>query len=205
MLSRFISRPSNLRLLKTLVTSKSHLSNPKPHNPPIPNPTTFTFLSCHFSTNKDPPTSTSDLWKLSSENDDNIDSVFGEDTGTLDGIVEGQGSKAEEDSWLRESKAQDNNDIFKDDAAIGGSGARVRNDDDWATSEGYKPWNFVVEDKDEDKVFDIGEEDLEMRGLGGDDSGVSKKPEEDVELEKKEKALSAVLQGKLLFFLFFSL
>ncbi|CAK9185058.1 unnamed protein product [Ilex paraguariensis] len=216
MLSRLICKTSNLRLL-SLVLSGKPLSNPKSHSFYSQDHLGFNFFvktPKYFSTNHNNNGSSnkdqtaSHLWKLSTDNDDNTDSLFGEGSeGTLEGIDEGNANasppvKAEDESWSGESGVGggDDDGIFKSidgKGEIGGSKIGGGGDDGWVTAEGYKAWNFVVEEKEED-VFDIGTEggSEEMQGLGGSSERVeSEKSEEVKQLEREEKALTAVLKG----------
>ncbi|XP_059667111.1 small ribosomal subunit protein uS9m [Cornus florida] len=229
MLSRFVSRHSQLRLL-TLIASPYHSSIPKSHSlhtlhPPLRNPN-FNFFfetSRRFSSNRnnnsgdnsgDQPTSTSDLWNLSTENDDSIDSVFGDDTGNLEGFAAGEMTRPNDESWLKDSRDEGGNgaDIFKGvDKEIGGE----KTVDDWATAEGNRPWSFGDKEK-EKNVFNVGDTESEVSGVVGEDERLetqksedervdnqkiederveNQKSEDDKELEREEKALSAVLKG----------
>ncbi|KAI8012238.1 hypothetical protein LOK49_LG06G00539 [Camellia lanceoleosa] len=207
MLTRFITRSSQCRLL-TLISSPNHISNPKHHHPlhtllsPIPNPScnfSFFIVRC-FSSNhnnndgnnnkknsNDQPTSTTDLWKISRENDQTVDSVFG--------TLEGSDAKPENDPWLRASAdgVDTEEDIFK------GIDKEVKTgEEDWATADDdYKPWTLAEEEKSEVDVFDIGPELSEMRvGDGDSDERVEiDKSEQVKKLEEEEKMLSLVLKG----------
>lgn len=143
--------------------------------------------------------------------------MFGEDSGSLEGMHDGDAEETKPDkeaeSWLRDSigAGDDGEDIFKGvggkrinvEGEIGGAGG----DDEWATAEGYKPWNFVVEAEEEGDVFDIGgeREVSEMHGLGGEERvQTAEKSEGEKQLEREEKALTAVLKGKFLLSLYFT-
>ncbi|XP_034687895.1 30S ribosomal protein S9, mitochondrial [Vitis riparia] len=99
MLARFVSKPSNFRLLTLLSTkSQSHPPNPK-----------FT-LPRFFSTNHNnndnntKDRSTFNSWKISQEYDGNGDSIVGQEAGTLAGLTdEGGAAPAEDESWLKDS------------------------------------------------------------------------------------------------------
>ncbi|KAA8539942.1 hypothetical protein F0562_026634 [Nyssa sinensis] len=217
MLSRFISRPSHLRLL-TLIVSQNTFLNPKPHplrtlHPPIrsPNFSFFFGISRCFSSNRknngdgnnktsqDQPAATSDLWKLSADNDQSVDSVFGEDSGSFEGIVGGDvsadGERPEDDTWLKDStEGADNDDIFQGiDKDIGENNIGVV-DDDWATADGYKPWSLADEEKGDD-LFNIEEGISEMVDVRVDEKVEIQKSEEDQQLEREEKELTVVLKG----------
>ncbi|CAL5335743.1 unnamed protein product [Camellia sinensis] len=207
MLTRFITRSSQCRLL-TLISSPNHISNPKHHHhlhtllSPIPNPSSnFSFFIARcFSSNdnnnggnnnkrnsNDQPTSTTDLWKISRENDQSVDSVFG--------TLEGGDSKPENEPWLRASAdgVDTEEDIFK------GIDKEVKiGEEDWATADDdYKPWTLAEEEKSEVDVFDIGAELSEMRvGDGDSDERVEiDKSEQVKKLEEEGKMLSLVLKG----------
>ncbi|XP_052184513.1 30S ribosomal protein S9, mitochondrial [Diospyros lotus] len=173
MLSRFIAKPSNLRVVTLLISSKDCFSIPKVHSPIRDPSSSFSFLrSKFFSSNRnngdgnenDRTKSASDWWKISPENDQTVEAVFGEDAGP--------DAKADEEAWLRDRG------------------------EEWATAQGFKPWSLVEEEKGED-VFGIGEEVPELRGDVGDNRQAEtvKSVEEHKKLEEEEKFLSAVLKG----------
>ncbi|KAL7003460.1 hypothetical protein U1Q18_004614 [Sarracenia purpurea var. burkii] len=211
MIDRLITRISHFRLL-TRISSLNHFSNPQSHQHfrtsllpiPSPNSNSSIFAPRCFSSNRkndsgnnsnDQTPSTSDLWKLSSEND-HADSVFGEDSGTLEGISGSDGRPEEEESWLRASPdgVDTEEDIFKVvDNDVGGTEIGDVGEN-WATADGYKPWTLAEEEKVDD-VFEIGEKVSEMRVGGGDERIDIEKSEDDRKLEEEEKALSAVLKG----------
>lgn len=179
MLARFLTRPSNLRLL-SIATSR--LSS----NPPPPNPHLASLLR-RFSTgrgngnggdSRDP--SLPDPWKLSGDGDAKFDRVFSEDTGRLAGFPDG--AAGEEDSWLKEGEAGEKN---------------VGKDDGWLTAEGYRPWSLSEEGRD-DGLFDVGEgaqafgDDV----VGGADAvKTDRSEEEEKKLEREEQELIPVLKG----------
>ncbi|CAA2971074.1 28S ribosomal protein S9, mitochondrial-like [Olea europaea var. sylvestris] len=216
MLSRFISKFSHLQRFRTLISSQAHILSPKPvsRNPSFP---FFTFrLSSQtpnvsfFSTNRngngnfgdDSATSTSDLWKLNSEINQDIDSVFSVESGTLEGI---------HDQNAEEMKNGDDgiDGMFKGVEEKGGKSDIFRRVEEkidgggqvWTTAEENEPWSFAAEGKDgeDEDVFGVGEEKGEM-GLSGFESvrevsvGSERRTEEK-QLEVEEKALTAVLKG----------
>ncbi|KAF8409792.1 hypothetical protein HHK36_005871 [Tetracentron sinense] len=207
MLSRFISRPSHLRFL-TLISSRNpslSSSSPLPSSPsPLCNHT-FSFIlessSRRFSSNRHNngggSSKDQSTWKISPENDNDLDSVFGDDDGNLSGIADGVGSKkisavgskADEESWLKDSTEK--GDIFDGIDKEFGS----KNGDEWETAEGYKQWSFVDEEKGEE-VFDLGE-GIEALPSVEDESVERETSEAHMQLEKEEQALSLVLKAPI--------
>lgn len=205
MLSRLLPKPSHFRLL-TLIASKSqscydsHVTNP-----------IFSSLIRPFCTNhndddnnkKVRDQSTSDPWKISRESDSKFDIFFSQDAGNLPGITGSGESRPEDGSWL-DAKGDSGGDIFGGiDKEIG---ARSENgapgggiEDEWLTSEEYKPWSLVEEEKVD--VFDLGEDVKREGGSRGqsDESLESKRTEEIENLAREEKELTAILKGKLFF------
>ncbi|KAF6164499.1 hypothetical protein GIB67_025325 [Kingdonia uniflora] len=168
MLSRFISRPSNLRFLKTLISSNpshSHPSLPPQYYKPFLPSSNFKFFSKtpkHFSTNRnnngDDPT-ISNSWDFTPKNDNDDDFVFGDD----------------EDVGLK--------NVPFVGPEVSGDGV-----------DGFKPWSFGDEEKDE--VFDLGDG---FQGIDSsfDDGVVESKPDElSEELKKEKEKLQAKLKGK---------
>lgn len=208
MLSRVLSKPSTLRFVALISSSQSHY---KHHHPPlIQNPTPSTFFSInsrYFSTNRGDGGKSPDFWKISSENEESIESVFGEDIKNLEGIGGGEDTvrkfKGNEKSWFSiESKEKGGNgeeDIFKVIESEG-KGTAPTGVDNWETGEGFKDWKFVVGDQKDgegdDGIFDIGDSGVsELAGLDVDEKMASQKKEEDRILEIEEKALTEVLKG----------
>ncbi|KAL7146297.1 hypothetical protein ABFS83_06G031500 [Erythranthe nasuta] len=215
MLSRFISKSSHFHRLLTLVSSQTHPLNSKSITPEplfsIPNryfPPRNPHLS-FFSTNgrdgnsgDDSATSTADLWKISSEVDQDIDSVFGVEAGDLKGIdtrndgVLGNGDLSgggvEREGW--DFGGTDAFSGFEVNDGGGGSGNRER-----APPEDDEPWSFPAKGKEEaaEDVFGIVAESGEI-GLSGLSDGIGtgiETPEENKQLESEEKALIAELKG----------
>ncbi|CAA3000530.1 28S ribosomal S9, mitochondrial [Olea europaea subsp. europaea] len=215
MLSRFISKSSHLQRFRILISSQAHILSPKPISP-NPSFPVFTFrLSSQtpdvsfFSTNRngdgnfgdDSATSTSDLWKLNSEIDQDIDSVFSVESGTLEGIND-QNAEDGIDGIFKGVEEKGGNDGERDifrrvEEKIDGGGQV------WNTAEENEPWSFAAEgnDGEDEDVFGVGEEKGEM-GLSGlegvrEVSVGSEKSTEEKQLEVEEKALIAVLKGHL--------
>ncbi|GAB4856711.1 hypothetical protein Ancab_014626 [Ancistrocladus abbreviatus] len=160
------------------------------------------FASNQNNNNKD-RTDSSDLRKLSSENDNIDNSIFGEDDGVVAGIVEGNTEKdlkSQGASWAMDTGENGKGNIFEgvheEFRDPGGTSDGVMNDDEWTTAAGYKPWTLGEEDKLED-VFDIGEVGGvgEMGSVFEDIEGERQKSEENKQLEKEEQILSDVLKG----------
>ncbi|KAK6155671.1 hypothetical protein DH2020_009919 [Rehmannia glutinosa] len=220
MLSRFISKSSQFHRLLTLIPSQTHLVIPKPitRNPLFSNPTDhFSPKTPHFyffstkgengNSGDDSATSTTDLWKMSSEVDQDIDSVFSFESEKLEGIDNQNGDvmKNGDDNIGDLFGGVDRKDGNSGDSEIfsgvvenraGGGNA------EWATGEDYKPWSFSVEEKEgaDEDVFGVEAESGEMvfSGLGdglGEEIGGIEKSEQDKQLESEEKALISVLKG----------
>ncbi|KAK6945556.1 Ribosomal protein S9 [Dillenia turbinata] len=206
MLSRFISisRQTHHLCLLTL-TSSPNLNPPFPF--PNPNPSFFPKPSLFFSTDRNNKSHdgnnrkdqfNSNIWEISSENEDINSSLFDENDGL-------RASPSEEtESWLKDSKTEreEGSNIFEGiNKEFGGEGKKVTVDD-WATADGYKPWSFADEEKD---VFGIRagdgvvqQQEMEGGGVGDADEKTveSQGKEEDAQLEQEEQALMAVLKGK---------
>ncbi|KAG1339290.1 30S ribosomal protein S9, mitochondrial [Cocos nucifera] len=224
MLSRLISRPLHLRLLTLTLASSSHplpsssTSPPsRPRPPPClplgePNPRFFPQSLRAFSTNRgdDGGGDGDGTWKFSSEKDE-VDSIFGDEEGSLAGIAEGgedaAGSKAaigaglkggdpwsSQDSTL-EKKGGIFDEIDREFASKEGLGRA--GEDEWETAEGYKPWT-LGEEEDKLDLFDTeGEKELGLEGIrdGGVEDLEKERIEEQKQLEKKEQELLATLKG----------
>ncbi|CAI9090013.1 OLC1v1024689C2 [Oldenlandia corymbosa var. corymbosa] len=217
MLSRFIAKSSHLRFLTLISSSQNHLQNLKPTPPPplIPNPNiVFQSQISHFystgnnnnnnNNNKDSPTS--HLWNLSSEADDSVDSVFGdEELRTLDGLSDEEEkpqpphmkSESQTQKWSSESLndgAGGEEDIFRE-------AEKGHHHDGWATAEGYKPWTLTGDGGDKDEVknlFDVGKGDKwEMENEVSEevDLVAFQNSEEGKFLEVAEKKLTEMLKG----------
>ncbi|KAL2556089.1 28S ribosomal protein S9 [Forsythia ovata] len=219
MLSRFISKSSHFQRFRTLIYSQTHLLNPKPisQNPSFPILTFhlssktphFSFFSTKSDGNgnfgDDSATSTSDLWKLNSEIDQDIDSVFSVESGTLEGIHDQNAGEMKNGDdaidgrvkWVEEKGRNDGeSDIFRGVEEMSGGGGEVG-----ATTEENEPWSFAAEGNggEEEDVFGVGGEKGEM-GLNGFEDGReasvgSDKSAEEKLLEVEEKALTTVLKG----------
>ncbi|XP_073286156.1 small ribosomal subunit protein uS9m [Primulina huaijiensis] len=222
MLTRFIFKPSHCNRFRTLISSQTHFTNANliQQNPIYPNPTHFFFPRASqfsfFSTNgkggnfgDDSDTSTTDLWKLSSEIDQDIESVFSEESGNLEGFRDrnagemknGDGKIGDVFEGIDSRRGNDEvSDIFGgvDETVVGSTG------DEWAKARELEPWNFAAEEKEggEEDVFYNGVESGESgsTGLGVGIEGLtvgSEKSEEDKLklLESEEKALVDVLKG----------
>ncbi|CAA2973727.1 28S ribosomal S9, mitochondrial [Olea europaea subsp. europaea] len=199
MLSRFISKSSHFQRFRSLISSQAHILSTKPISPK-PSFPVFTFrLSSQtlnvsfFSTNRNgngnfgdnSATSTSHLWELNSEIDQDIDSVFSVESGTLEGIHD-QNADDRIDGMFKGVEEKGGNegesDIFRRAEEKIDGGGQV-----WNTAEENEPWSFAAEgnDGEDEDVFGVGEEKGEM-GLSGLE-GVR-------EIEVEEKALTA--QGR---------
>ncbi|KAL0317810.1 UNVERIFIED_CONTAM: 30S ribosomal protein S9, mitochondrial [Sesamum angustifolium] len=217
MLSRFISKSSQFHRLLTLVSSQSHLVNPKPiaRSPVVSSPAQyFSPRAPHFyffstkggngNSGDDSAASGADLWKLSSEVDQDIDSVFSVESGSLEGIDNQNGGerKIGDDKIADPFSGVDgkgwgfgDSDVLRGEESAGGN-------EEWATAEDYQPWSFSVEGKEEgeEDVFGIEAESGEI-GISGLGDGVGEgirgieKSEQEKQLESEEKALTAVLKG----------
>lgn len=207
MLSRFFfSRASHLRLL-TLTISKPQCSKPifsssSSSSSPNPNLAVFFTVSRSFCSNhnngdnndRDHPQS--NTWKITREDEEDGDSVFGEDEGSLAGIADGDDEQhqtwpkeedykgrsrdghGEEKLWKKEEAKE--GDVFADvDEEFGAKGGG----DEWPTKDGYKPWDLCADEKEE--------------GIGVPESGIvaTERSEEEMRLEKEEKELKAILKG----------
>ncbi|XAR68383.1 hypothetical protein NMG60_11003484 [Bertholletia excelsa] len=214
MLTRLISRFSHIRVV-ALVSSSNHFSHHKPINrrgsillAPSANSNFSFFVSRYFSSNENQngeinkkdrdgePTSTTDYWKLSVEDDRTVDSIFDEDAGTLEGIS-GDDLKPDDGSWMSDTVDRVNAEdkIFGGvDKGIGESDIGENVGDSWVTAEGDKPWTLLEEEKGDD-MFDIGEEASEKRVGDGEEMSNTQKTEEDKRLEEEKRMLCAVLKG----------
>ncbi|KAL6508421.1 hypothetical protein OROHE_021963 [Orobanche hederae] len=212
MLSRFISKSPQFHRLLTLIPSQGHVVVPKSFakNPLISNPTRYISPKVphfsFFSTNREngnsgdeSATSTTDLWKMSSEFDQDIESVFSIESGNLEGIDnQNEGVVKNGDDRI--------GDVFRgvglgDDSAAGGKDELAA-----TASEDFQPWNFSAEEKEgavEDLFSVEGESVGESGEMGfsglrdgmGEEVDPVEKSEEEKQLESEEKALTAVLKG----------
>ncbi|KAK4431465.1 30S ribosomal protein S9, mitochondrial [Sesamum alatum] len=218
MLSRFISKSSQVhRLLTLVVSSNSHLVNPKPiarssvfsrstqyFSPRTPHFYFFSTKGGNGSSGDDSAASGADLWKLSSEVDQDIDSMFSVESGSVDGIGNRNGGEVRhgDDKIADPFSGVDGkgwsfggSDVLRGEESGGGGGGN----EEWATAEDYKPWSFSVEGKEEgeEDVFGIESESggIGISGLGDGVGEGIEKSEQEKQLESEEKALTAVLKG----------
>ncbi|KAL8166843.1 hypothetical protein V2J09_008342 [Rumex salicifolius] len=212
MLSRFISRSTRYQLSRLNINFSSTLHTP----PPLPSPALYSPSSPNLS----PPfytlrffssgnrngddgnrnrQSTSDLWKLTSENDDS--GVFG----TYDGDLKGFDGEAEvhEPSWAEErggSDAAAESDVFQGvkSAGSGSGGANM-----WEEAVGvggdsdFKPWTLEGDEKLENMFTSIEEETVAAREVeaGLREEEQKKKLEELALLQEEEEALIPIVKG----------
>lgn len=146
---------------------------------------------------------------MSSEADQDIDSVFSVESGSLEGIDNQNGGEMKNgDDNITDpfSRVDGKGWNFGGSDVLHGeeSGAGGANEE-WATAEDYQPWSFSVEGKEggEEDVFGIEAEggEISISGIGdGVGEGVvgTEKSEQEKQLESEEKALTAVLKGMLL-------
>ncbi|CAA0824650.1 Ribosomal protein S5 domain 2-like superfamily protein [Striga hermonthica] len=206
MLSRFISKSSQIHRLLTLIPSQTHLvfpksitrsslfSNPAHHFAPR-NPH-FSFFSTsgkNGNSGDDSATSTTDLWKMSSDLDGDIESVFSIDSGDLEGF-------RSPNDGVADAGDGGSGDNFGGVAENGSGGGSV----DLGAEEDFQPWSFAAEEKEKsvEDLFGIEAKAGSIEeGLSGLEDGVGKeidrveKSEEEKQLESEAKALTAVLQG----------
>lgn len=147
------------------------------------------------------------MWKLSSEIDQDIDTLFSEESGNLEGFHDrnagetknGDGKIGDIFEGIDAKRGNDEaSDTFggvdeKVVGSVGGGSAKA-----WEP----EPWSFAVEEKEggEEDVFDTGVEigEIGSSGLGAGIEGLtvgSEKSEQDKLLESEEKALVDVLKG----------
>ncbi|KAL2227059.1 UNVERIFIED_CONTAM: 30S ribosomal protein S9, mitochondrial [Sesamum indicum] len=217
MLSRFISKSSQFHRLLTLVSSKSHLVNPKPiargpvfsgstqyFSPRAPHFYFFSTKGGNGNSGDDSAASGADLWKLSSEVDQDIDSVFSVESGSLEGIDNQNGGerKIGDDKIADPFSRVDGKEwSFGGSDVVGGEESTGGNEE-WATADDYQPWSFSEEGKEEgeEDVFGIEAESGEI-GISGFGDGVGEglggieNREQEKQLESEEKALTAILKG----------
>ncbi|KAL1806252.1 hypothetical protein ACET3Z_029320 [Daucus carota] len=99
--------------------------------------------------------------------------------------------------WLDDKGDDEGLDLFKqaEESAkeVGGHGEEEQ--ENWATADGYQPWDLDSEDKGDD-VFGLGETEM-SGGVEGEVGGqeTQKSIEDRLLLEKEEKELSVVLKG----------
>ncbi|XP_058069352.1 small ribosomal subunit protein uS9m [Magnolia sinica] len=209
MLSRFISRPSNLRLLTLTTLSSSNIISHHPSSSnihcPFPYLTSLSYPSRSFSTddrnnnnngNGRDPSSIPQHWTFSPE--ESSESVFGSEDASLSGIADEDdaistvGSQDDDEGVVKEEKG--GGDIFEEiDREFGSKKGSV---EEWETAEGYEPWSLGEEGKEE--IFESGGGGIEglsaVDGVGPEIIGPEIN-EEDKQLEEEERGLSATLQG----------
>lgn len=203
MLSRLLPKPSHVRLL-ALISTK----------PPAQTPS-FQLLPRFFSTNnngsnnnnnsgsKDQPTS--NIWKISQENDENFDQLFTQEADNLDGIAEEDSAPRKDDSWVT-SKSGDQDaegDLFASlEKEVQGNKDGVSHDE-WPMEKKFDVWSLVEEEKSD--VFNIEEGEVKIGEFGDGLKEVDTESSEDarklekenaMKLEKEEQELTAVLKGK---------
>ncbi|XP_051137913.1 30S ribosomal protein S9, mitochondrial [Andrographis paniculata] len=218
MLSRLISKSSQFHRLLAVIPSKSCLLASKPINlsPILSNPVDYFAPKvshfAYFSTKRgrggsgdDSANSTTDLWKLSSEADDqDEESVFPSDSASLEGLedVDGelfQNGDGKEGEIAPEVEGKDMNLVSSDVStpAEANSGGGF---EDWGTHEDFKAWDFAAEGKEAaEDVFgvegEIGETDFGGLADESGDSVGNEKSEQQKELESEAKALTEVIKG----------
>lgn len=186
MLARFLSKPSNFRLLNLLCTKSQS-------QPPNPNFILPRFFSTNHSDNNDNnnntnfPGSTFDSWKLPQEYDGNGHSIVGKEDDTLAGLVAGGDALGEDESWLKGSSGDAFEGIERSFKTRGDEAGQ------WETAKEFKPWT-LKQGGEEDDPFDFGDvpqEDVSaMEGMADLEIDSSNEL-----LEKEEQDLSAVLKG----------
>ncbi|CAK9310794.1 unnamed protein product [Citrullus colocynthis] len=193
MLSRLLPKPSHFRLL-ALISTK----------PPAQTPS-FHLLPRLFSTNNDGSNNnrnsgsrdqrTSNVWKISQENDGNFDQLFTQEVDNLDGISDDDSAPRNEDSWVQ-SKGGDQGaegEIFASmEKEVRGN--KDGGDNEWVTAKKFEPWSLVEEEKSD--VFNIEEDAVEIGKSKDEIEGVDTVSSEDArKLEKEEQELTAILKG----------
>ena len=204
MLARLIHKSSQFHRCLSLISSSSNFVAPtalipKPNRFLTPKAPHFSFFSTRGSSGgDDSTTSTTDLWKMSSEADEDVDSVFSMDPGNLPGLDDRNGGVMRSGNvhgggdW--EGSDAGGSDIFSEAREFGGG-------DEEGPAEDYTPWSFSEEGKGEpgDDLFGGVESDGEEIGIAslGDGVGlVVEKSEEEKQLEAEAKALADALKGQ---------
>lgn len=208
MLSRLIPKPSHFRRFFSLPYRQPYFPN-SPINP------YFTFVPKPYSSSSSSSNNnnsgngkdrfTPNVWGNFGENEEKFDSFFGEESGSLAGMNDGEGDRAgkevkeEEEKWWLQEKGIDNEDedsIFKGigENESGEKGGGVGGDHIGLGAENLEqPWSLREEEEEGGDVFDFQEEDVSQVGAL---SGLESERKEDAEkLEKEEQALIAVLKG----------
>ncbi|XP_038874637.1 30S ribosomal protein S9, mitochondrial isoform X2 [Benincasa hispida] len=194
MLSRLLPKPSHFRLLGLISTK-----------PPAQTPS-FHLLLRLFSTDnngsnnnrnsgsRDQPTS--NVWKISQENDGNFDQLFTQEADDLDSIAEDDSAPGNDDSWVS-SKGEDQGaegDIFASMEQEVRGNKDGDGDNEWVTAKKFEPWSLVEEEKSD--VFNIEEVAVEIGESSDETKEVDSKSSEDArKLEKEEQELTAILKG----------
>ncbi|KZV41030.1 hypothetical protein F511_14006 [Dorcoceras hygrometricum] len=217
MLTRIIFKSSHWNRFRTLISAQTHFTNakliqqnniyPKSEQLFFSKTSQFSFFSTGGkggNSGDDSATSTTDLWKLSSEIDEDIDSVFSEESGNLDTfhdqkagkIKHGKDRAADVFEGFDAKHGNDElGDIFGVDEKVGGTAGA-----EWAKGRETETWSFAVGGKEggEGDVFDIGVEigETDLSGLGAGTAGVTVGSEKSGEDKlSEEKALVDVLKG----------
>ncbi|KAG6411354.1 hypothetical protein SASPL_129435 [Salvia splendens] len=122
MIARFIPKSAQFHRCLSLISSRTHFvaSNPlipEPNRILSPRPPQFSFFSTRGSNGgHDSSTSTTDFWKMSSETDQDIHSVFSMDPGNPREFAEGDNEGPAEDytpwSFSGEGKEHPDDDLF---------------------------------------------------------------------------------------------
>lgn len=200
MLSRFISKPSNLRFLAFISSEvRTQTSNPIF----LPNslistprfcffPNTCNFYSTNHNNNnnndgRDSSSSAPHLWDLSTETDSSIDSIFGVDSESLEEI--GKREVHLEDGSTSGSRIEESS---RSSVGI--------DDEERATGQEFKPWSLAGDEKDDEgKLFDLGEGEFPYQSFGSvEQMSETKKPGEDKQLQEEEEIQTAILEGTVI-------
>ncbi|KAK9098253.1 hypothetical protein Syun_025298 [Stephania yunnanensis] len=217
MLLRLLSRPRDLRILALAHISSNqslHCFSPRALNTLVYNPNVRCDTSRFFSSggkdggdhsHKDQWSSSS--WKISSGNDQSGDPFFGDDGGDLAGLADAHGdsgvqlgedsivgSNVNEAPWSKDSMTTGDvfSDIDKEFESKKTSAVGI--EDEWKTAEGYKPWTFEEEEKEE--IFDIGEGEAVVGFPSIEDEIAEKqKSEYDQKLDNEKEILTVQLKG----------
>ncbi|KAI3857571.1 hypothetical protein MKW98_028835 [Papaver atlanticum] len=227
MLSRFISRSSSshLRFL-TLISSSSNpnslISPPPPSssNPISQDPNPFFLKSARYFSSKDKKDPVSNLWRLSTDNDDGDgDSVFGNgleswgrDSSGIGGNIDNSdlcrskknrksgGGRGRTNSNEDSSFASGSTDLFGDiiDYEFESDAKTSSRGDSDGGGGGSKAWSFVEDEKD---VFDLGgeversQEELQLLHDDGVEMDENEKAAANELLEIEKKNLLQQLNG----------
>ncbi|GFP82246.1 30S ribosomal protein s9 [Phtheirospermum japonicum] len=195
MLSRFVSKSSQFHRLLTLTSPQTHLvfhQRITQNSLLTPHISFFSTFGKNGNSGDDSATSTTDLWKMSSEIDEDIESVFSIESGSLEGIGNQNGGVVK--------KVDDRiGDIFR---AVGDNNSGGGGNEELAAGEDDQPWSFTAEEKEGavEDLFGIEGECVEMGFSGSGDENVeeinwAEKSEQEKQLELEEKALTAAIKG----------